>query len=89
MKNICKRCKVPYEEHICYFSPCAGCPQGHSSFHKTIVESKEWQLWEKENEKRMNKKIIKNCFDYDECRELGIMSQKHWDAFIKFIKSKC
>ncbi len=59
-----------------YNAPCPGCPEGHPSFYKTIVESKEWQAWEKvANEQG---------FDYDESRECGYFSTKHWQAFLKF-----
>jgi hypothetical protein len=51
---------------------------GHSSFWRTVILSPEWKAWKKHN-KNMN-------WDFDECEELGIMSQEHWEEFIKFIK---
>jgi len=60
-----------------YNSPCAGCPEGQSSFWKTIIESKEWKEWIK---------VAK--YDIPECEELGIMSKRHWDDFVKFILYK-
>ena len=88
MKLICKRCNDLWENHTCYWSPCVGCKDGHSSFWRTITNSKEWLAWEKENSKRMNAKPMGNCFDVDECREVGIMSKEHWAEFIKFVSKK-
>lgn len=58
-------------------SPCSGCGI-HPSFWKTIVESSEWEKWEKvANEKG---------FDYDESREINAFSPKHCKAFFDFIR---
>jgi hypothetical protein len=84
--EICARCNDLWENHTCYWSPCPGCPNGHASMHKTLTESKEWREWVKENSRRFHLKPIGNCFDIDECHELGIMSKEHWEEFIKFTK---
>jgi hypothetical protein len=78
MKTICPKCKTPYSEHSCYWSPCSGCPDGHASFWKTIVESNEWREWEKI--------AYKKGFDSDESRECGLFSPRHFQAFIKFLR---
>lgn len=77
----CERCEADR-----YNQECEGCGH-HPTFWKTIVESPQWKLWEKENSKRMNAKPIGNCFDLDECRELGVMGEKHFQEFIKFVKT--
>lgn len=61
-----------------YLYKCSGCPEGHNSFWKTIIESPQWKKWEK----IANKK----GYDYCECSECGWMSQKHFQEFIKFIR---
>ena len=71
---ICENCKKPYSEHTCYWSPCVGCEGGHPSFHKTIIESPQWKAWQKVGQ-----------YDFSECNELGIISSKHFQDFIKFI----
>ena len=65
-------------------------------FYHTIIRSPQWEAWEKEYKRR----VIKNCegslwntdrqlkvFDIDESRDLGLISQEHWQEFIKFIKT--
>ena len=58
-----------------YCQPCSACG-GHNSFWKTIIESREWQLWKEDQD---------NKWDFAECEELGIISTKHWEEFLKFI----
>jgi hypothetical protein len=67
--------------HAYYFQECGGCG-GHSSFWKTIIESPEWNKWRKY---AWEDKMI---YDFPECEELGIMSSKHWQDFIKFTLNK-
>ena len=74
----CNRCGIPYEEHTCYWSACVGC-NGHSSIHKTLVESPEWRKWYKYASEN-------HLYDVDETMELGIMSEGHWKDFLKFVK---
>ena len=81
--ELCPSCNEPYAKHTCYVN-VACC--GESSMHKTLVESEEWGLWEKENSRRMHTDNEK-CFDTDECRECGYMSPAHWKEFIGFIKT--
>ena len=66
-------------------SECVACKY-HDSFWKTVVQSPQWLAWEKEQRIRQGKKNLKGCFDYDECRECGWISQDHFQEFIKFIK---
>ena len=72
--NLCPRCGIPYSEHTCYWQPCEGCPNGHNSFWKTIVESKEWKEWEKV--------AYENGFDWSESTECGWLSPQHFQAFL-------
>jgi len=64
------------KEHFAYH-----CSDGiHNSFWATVIQSDEWQAWEKIGDK--------HGFDVDECRACGWISPKHFKEFIKFIKSK-
>lgn len=66
-----------------YLQECPGCPDGHSSFWKTVIESKEWKAW-----KEHNFKISEHGnYDWPECEELGIMSEGHWGEFVEFLKN--
>lgn len=58
-----------------YLQECPGCKDGHSSFWRTIIMSEEWKDWQKVGQ-----------YDFSECNDLGIMSKKHWEDFVKFIK---
>lgn len=83
-------CRCENCEKERYLSPCAGCRDGHPSFWKTIIESKYWKLWEKENSRRLKKLCNggkEKCYDVDECRELGAFGKEHFEEFIKFIKT--
>ena len=68
--------KENYDEFLRYYynAPCSGCPEGHASFHKTIIESPEWKAWSKVAH-----------YDIAECECLGICSEVHWRDFVKFI----
>ena len=86
----CPRCEHPYSEHVCYWSPCKGCPEGHPSIHKTIIESEEWDAWGEENDKRMSEYSENNqteFFNICESEECGQMSPGHWQSFVKFIRT--
>ena len=72
-------------EEARWWEPCSGCKDGHSSFWKTIVESKEWKSWEKEQRRRFSTEILEGCFDVDECRECGYIGAEHWQEFVKFL----
>jgi len=86
--EICPECQGRISH---YFEECAGCPDGHSSFWKTVIESPQWQLWRKEQDIRMGmlgKGELPEgvmCYDMAEVEEGGIISQKHFQDFIKFI----
>jgi hypothetical protein len=62
--------------HYYYNTPCSGCKDGHASMWKTITESPQWKEWEKVGQ-----------YDFSECNELGIMTAKHFQDFLEFIKS--
>lgn len=78
-----KEIEENYDDFLKYYynSPCNGCPEGHPSFWKTVIESKEWKLWEEEQSKNPTR-------DMAECEELGIMSAGHWKEFMKFIRQQ-
>ena len=38
-----------------YRKPCKGCPDGHPTFWKTVVESPQWIAWEKQIAKNFHK----------------------------------
>lgn len=61
----------------------------YPSFWKTIVESKEWKLWYKEQMRRFaDDARTEGVFDIDESQECGWMSPGHWEEFVKFIKGR-
>jgi hypothetical protein len=62
-------------------SPCPGCKDGHPSFWKTVVESPQWELWEKEQVKNPTR-------DIDESRECGWMGPGHFQEFLAFISKE-
>jgi len=74
-----------------YWKACTGCPDGHSSFWRTIATSPEWQAWYKEQQKRFHKlsegKNVKEIYDINESQECGWLGKEHWASFVKFIKS--
>lgn len=76
-KLTSEQIKKHYDQFLGHYynSPCSGCPEGHASFWKTIIESPEWKAWEKVGH-----------YDFPECECLGIMSKGHWEDFVKFIK---
>lgn len=61
--------------------PCLGCPEGHSSFWKTITESPQWEEWSKSQD-------INTKYDMAEVEECGWISQEHFQAFLKFVIGK-
>lgn len=69
--------KENYDEFLRYYfnAPCSGCPEGHSSFWRTITRSPEWKAWTDTDPH----------YDIPECEELGIMGEQHWKDFVKFI----
>lgn len=64
-------------EKLRWESPCSGCGT-HPSFWKSVVESPQWGKW--------GEIAYEKGWDYDECRECGWMSQKHFQEFLKFCK---
>jgi len=48
------------------------------TFYRTVVNSEEWQEWEKI--------AYKKGFDWSESTECGWLSDKHFSAFIRWIK---
>lgn len=76
------------ESHYAYWSPCDGCKNGHPSFWKTIVESPQWEVWEKEVDRRLHTPTMEGAFDVDESRECGWFSPEHFQAFLKFVKGE-
>ena len=75
---FCKRCGQNLEEHTCYWSPCIGCKDGHTSIHKSLCTSPQWKKWYKYQTGKNQQ------YDVDECRELGIMSAEHFQDFMRF-----
>ena len=65
-----------------YHQECGGCPEGHSSFWRTVIKSPEWEKWKEWN----YKKSPHGNWDFAENEELGILSPQHWKEFVKFIK---
>jgi len=58
--------------------PCSGCKGGHDTYWKSIIESPQWQAWEKIG--------YKQGWDVDECAACGHISQRHFQAFMEFAK---
>lgn len=57
-----------------YEIPCSD--GNHSSFWKSVVESKQWRAW--------REPACKRGWDWDECSECGWISAEHFQAFLKF-----
>lgn len=55
--------------------PCLGCEGGHDTYWKSVVESPQWLAWEK----------AADGWDVIECQACGHISQKHFQAFMKFV----
>lgn len=65
-----------------WHSACSGCPNGHPSFWKTVIESPQWKEWARRPSTNAN-------FDIAEVEECGWISQAHFQEFIHWtIKSK-
>ena len=63
-------------------------------FYHTIIRSPQWEAWEKENDFNMLTNQYHSIDDYKykvfdtaESRDLGLISQEHFQEFIKFIKT--
>ena len=56
------------------------CGGYHQTIAGALLNSKAWKLW---YEHAINNQL----FDVDETRETDAMSDRHFEAFIKFIKS--
>lgn len=77
------------------------CSDGaHNSFWATVIESPEWEAWEKEVARRLTRrseltrdpvaldKRVGKVWDVDECREVGWISPEHFYDFLKFTRSR-
>lgn len=62
--------------HYYYKQKCSGCGH-HNSMWATIIESPQWKEWKKVGQ-----------YDFSECEELGIMSEGHFQAFLKYLKEE-
>ena len=51
------------------------------TYYETIVKSKIWQEWCKHAQDNL-------LFDIPESIECGWLSDKHWEAFIEWVKNK-
>lgn len=63
----------------------------HSTFYRTITNSPQWSEWYREQRKRFKKfcednKSEEPMFDTDESQEIGRISQRHFQEFLKWIK---
>lgn len=57
---------------------CSGCGY-HDSIWKTVVKSPQWERWYKFQQGE------NQTYDTDECQELGIIGEKHFQDFIFFL----
>ena len=46
---------------------------------ETVIESPQWKAWQKKQQQKMT-------YDMPEVEEVGYISQKHFQDFIKFVK---
>ncbi len=77
-----KTCTCDQCLYFWYCVPCGGCKEGHPSFWKTVTESPQWKLWQKE---QMNPKSKYETRDMPEVEELGIISPEHFQDFLTFL----
>ena len=62
------------------------------SFYWTITHSPQWKAWQQEQVKRLKNHIRNNsrkftgCYDMPEVMECGLISQEHFQDFLKFVK---
>lgn len=75
-----------------YLQPCGGCPEGHNSYWKSVVESLQWEGWQKEQMRRWgewrksgDKNLPYGIWDIDESQECGSISQEHFQDFLKWL----
>jgi hypothetical protein len=65
-----------------------------NSFWKTVLESPQWNRWQKEQARRLSLMVkdklpkTETVYDMPEVEECGWISQKHFQDFLKFIRSK-
>lgn len=63
-----------------------------NTFYKTITSSPQWKAWEEEQKQRLHNHVVNNskkytgCYDMPEVMECGIISQEHFQDFLKFVK---
>lgn len=79
MERPHKTCTCDQCLYYWYCPPCSGCKDGHPSFWKTVIESPQWKLWQKEQRKNPTR-------DMAEVEELGTISPKHFQEFLNFLK---
>ena len=79
-KRVKKSIKDNWDEFLgaYYCQSCPGCPDGHNSHWKTVIESPQWKSW----------KATNPPYDFAENEELGIMSTGHFQDFLKFVVSE-
>jgi hypothetical protein len=53
----------------------------HSTFYATVVKNPFWKEWVKDNEKKPK-------FDVHESMETGWISDRHFNAFLKFASNR-
>lgn len=78
MKSHIKPCNCEVCEKARYWEPCNGCKAGHPSFWKTVTESPQWKLWQKEQRREMTR-------DMSEVEECGRISPEHFQEFLNFL----
>lgn len=78
------------------FKSCPFHTMSKHKFYNTIVTSKQWRAWEIHQRDKRSRQLqeikkgdrekFEGVFDVDEAREANMLSQKHWEAFLRFIK---
>ena len=69
-----------WSKGYCWRNWCNGCKDWHDSFWKTVIESPQWHAWADLG--------MDAGFDTPECEACGHISQKHFQAFLKFVKKE-
>jgi len=57
------------------------------TFYYTVITSPQWKAWQKEQNRRMQtrRKNFKGVYDMPEVMECGLISQEHFQEFLKFV----
>lgn len=70
---------IPEDESTTILSrTCSGCER-HQSIAGALLRSKEWRAWYKYASENM-------LYDVDETLTIDVMSDNHWNDFIRFIR---